>query len=249
SIAILCLEAADTFGCAPSLQIFATDVDEEVIARAREGIYAAAIRDRVDAPRLAAHFVSRGDGFQVGARLRDHVCFGVHDLASDPPLTGMDLVSCRNLVRYLTIPAAERAIRRLTDALRPGAHLFLGATESPRGSPSLEAVSPLARIYRRGDPYTTSGPIATSSELSFGPSGLTWLDADLQRSEAELESSQEELRLLAEELAWARKARRRAEAALASGERRRRREQRRAAASVEEASRSMDEYLGMLGHE
>jgi two-component system, chemotaxis family, CheB/CheR fusion protein len=157
SLAMLLLEAAEDGESFPALTIFATDVDVEALERARAGRYPPSIGDGIDAARLRQHFLQRDGGYQICARLRDLVCFGVHDLLHDAPLAGFDLVSCRNLLRYLTEEAADRAVSRLATSLRPGAHLFLGPprhpaarTASRRSRPSPASIGDAIRTRPRG---------------------------------------------------------------------------------------------------
>ncbi len=83
------------------LQVFASDVDPDAIARARDGVYPATIETDVSPVRLAQFFTKEDTGYRVSPDLRATVVFTVQDVLADPPFSRLDLVSCRNLLIYL----------------------------------------------------------------------------------------------------------------------------------------------------
>ena len=101
SIAICFLEAAELMRSRVPLQVFATDINEAAIEKARRGVYIENIAADVSPARLARFFVRQGKEYQVGRKLRDLCIFSPHDLLNDPPFSRMDLVSCRNVLIYL----------------------------------------------------------------------------------------------------------------------------------------------------
>ena len=101
SIAICFLEVAAQMQSRVPLQVFATDINEAAIEKARRGRYIENITGDVSPERLARFFVRAGSGFQVSRRLRDLCIFSRHDLLNDPPFSRMGLVSCRNVLIYL----------------------------------------------------------------------------------------------------------------------------------------------------
>ncbi|HWY73794.1 MAG TPA: chemotaxis protein CheB, partial [Burkholderiaceae bacterium] len=152
SIAMLMLEQLDKAGKHCPLQIFATDASEDALAVARMGIYPAGISAQVPAARLHRFFVEIDDGrhFQVTGELRGHVVFGLQNLFSDPPFSGVDLVICRNVLIYLEPEVQKRVILLLHFALKPDGFLFMGSAETPGLRDDLfSAVSKTSRIYRR----------------------------------------------------------------------------------------------------
>ncbi|ACY15780.1 PAS domain S-box protein [Haliangium ochraceum] len=131
SIAIAFLDAMSSQSKRLTLQLFATDVDEEALAVARAGLYGPEIADQVSEEHLERYFTRvNGRGYRVRPRLRDALSFAVHDLCGDPPFSRMDLISCRNLLIYLRQQAQEDVLRALHFALEPTGYLFLGASES-----------------------------------------------------------------------------------------------------------------------
>ncbi len=130
SIAMLLSEYASGSIDAPNLQVFATDLDEESIAAAREGFYTDTEVAEVSPERLRRFFTKDGEGNRVRRELRDMVLFAAHNIIRDPPFSQLNLVSCRNLLIYLNRPAQEKVMEVLHFALRPEGYLFLGTSES-----------------------------------------------------------------------------------------------------------------------
>lgn len=156
SIAILLAEHARTLQAPPMVQVFATDLDEEAIAMAREGVYPEAVEADVSEERLRRHFVKEHRGYRVRRELRETVLFAAHDLLKDSPFSRLDLVSCRNLLIYLTRDAQRRVFDTFHFALLPHGRLFLGASEGVEdGSPLFHTIDKKHRIYgRRATPRT-----------------------------------------------------------------------------------------------
>lgn len=107
SLAITFLEAAGDTHLA--LQIYATDLDPAAIARARKAVYPATITADVSPARLARWFVADGAGYRVAPQVRERVMFAVQNVLSDPPFTRLDVLSCRNLLIYLSASRAPPA--------------------------------------------------------------------------------------------------------------------------------------------
>lgn len=141
SIAMLLNEYARTLEAPPIIQVFATDLDEEAIHIAREGVYPSAIEADVSEERLRRFFLKEHRGYRVRREVREMVLFAVHDLLKDSPFSRLDLVSCRNLLIYLNREAQARAFEVFHFALRTGALLFLGSSESVEDGSSLFSVA------------------------------------------------------------------------------------------------------------
>ena len=184
SIAMEILDAIDAQGKSLGLQIFATDVDGAALAVARAGLYPPSVVEHVSARRLETYFTALDPrGYQVRPSLRDVVSFAVHDLTKDPPFSRMNLVSCRNVLIYLTSDAQRHVLRALHFALNPEGYLFLSTSESIGAQRDLfETVSKPAHIYKK---IGASRPISvqrsrtrmqplreTNTLLARGPSDL-----------------------------------------------------------------------------
>jgi two-component system CheB/CheR fusion protein len=130
SIAMVLLECLGDGIADTAVQIFATDVSEMVLERARSGIYTASISQAVSAERLGRFFLKVDAGYQIRKQIRDLCVFARHNLANDPPFSRLDLISCRNVLIYLAPPLQQRVIPILHYALKPNGFLLLGTSET-----------------------------------------------------------------------------------------------------------------------
>jgi two-component system CheB/CheR fusion protein len=150
SVAICLLEALGDYGPNPPLQIFATDVSETAIRRAREGFYPENIAADVSQERLRRFFVKADGGFQISKRVRDLCVFAAQNLVKDPPFSRMDLISCRNVLIYLGTPLQRRVLATFHYALKPGGFLMLGNAETTSAAGELfEQVSKKHKVYAK----------------------------------------------------------------------------------------------------
>jgi len=147
TLAMLTLVAAPA-GLA--LRVFATDIDEPSLVRARAGWYPGASLLGLPRPLLRRFLKADGDGRRVVPQVRRHVIFGRHDLVRDAPLSSMDVVACRNVLIYFQPAERQAALDRLTAALRPGGVLFLGKAEGvPLPGPGFTRLVPGMPIFRK----------------------------------------------------------------------------------------------------
>src|SRR5580698_1935773 len=144
------VEEAEKFPRPHRLQIFATDLDDALLNRARSGLYARNLVQDVSPERLRRFFVEEEGGYRVAKQLREMVIFARQNLISDPPFSRMDLISCRNLLIYLDANLQKKALPTFHYALKPEGFLFLGASESVSGFTDLfEPVDKKQKIYSR----------------------------------------------------------------------------------------------------
>ncbi|MDX2055800.1 MAG: protein-glutamate O-methyltransferase CheR [Polyangiaceae bacterium] len=130
SIAIAFSEVVDRAPRRRNLQVFATDLNEGLLAKARSGLYAKSLVDELGPERLRRFFVEEQGGYRVSKSLREMVVFARQNLITDPPFSRMDLISCRNLLIYLEPSLQKKAMPTFHYALKPGGFLLLGASES-----------------------------------------------------------------------------------------------------------------------
>ena len=131
------------------LQVFASDVDPDAVASAREGLYPETIEADVSPARLARFFSKEDHGYRVSPELRAAVVFTVQDVLADPPFSRLDLVSCRNLLIYLRPEAQAKVISLFHFALREGGILLLGSSETVGNVDGrFEVISKSERLYR-----------------------------------------------------------------------------------------------------
>jgi two-component system CheB/CheR fusion protein len=130
SLAILLRERMNALKQEYKVQVFATDIDNEAIEKARAGVYPDSIATDVSAERLH-HFFSREDNhYRIKKTIRDMVVFAQQNVIEDPPFSRLDLISCRNLLIYLGLELQKRVISLFHYALNQDGFLFLGNSET-----------------------------------------------------------------------------------------------------------------------
>ncbi len=151
SLAIVLTEAIERLaGPRISAQIFATDLDRDAIEEARQGVYPANIAADVSPERLRRFFAKEERGYRIRKEIRESVVFAPQNIVMDPPFTKLDVLSCRNLLIYLSPELQKKLIPLFHYALNPGGILFLGGAETIGAHSSL--FGPLDaknRLYRR----------------------------------------------------------------------------------------------------
>jgi two-component system, chemotaxis family, CheB/CheR fusion protein len=131
------------------LQVFASDVDADAVASAREGLYPETIETDVSRARLARFFSKEDHGYRVLPELRAAVVFTVQNVLADPPFSRLDLVSCRNLLIYLRPEAQAKVISLFHFALHEGGILLLGTSETIADAKGrFEVISKPERLFR-----------------------------------------------------------------------------------------------------
>jgi two-component system, chemotaxis family, CheB/CheR fusion protein len=150
SIAMCLLERMAKLSRNPTLQIFATDLSEGALAKAREGKYLVNIARDVSAERLQRFFTKVGDCYQISKGIREMCVFARHDLTRDPPYSRLDLISCRNVLIYLEPRLQDVVFATFHYALKPDGFLLVGPAETVGTSgPLFTAVDEKRRIYSR----------------------------------------------------------------------------------------------------
>ncbi len=171
SLAIILREALETAKPkgGPSVQIFATDLDPDAIDRARQGLFPANIAADVTPERLSRFFVQVENGYRVGKKIRDLVTFATQNLIMDPPFTKLDILSCRNLLIYLSPELQKKLLPLFHFSLNPSGLLVLGSSESVGGHTRLfSAQSGKSRIFRRRE--SAAGEVAVAFPTPFSAS-------------------------------------------------------------------------------
>jgi two-component system CheB/CheR fusion protein len=148
------------------IQIFATDLSDEVINRARSGRYPENIAQGLSPKRLERFFVKMDGGYQVSKTIREMCVFARHDLTRDPPFSNLDLISCRNVLIYMGPVLQKRAMRVFHYSLKPTGFLLLGKSEAIGRFPDLFAsVDRKYKIYSR-KPSSTRLDLQLPSAMS-----------------------------------------------------------------------------------
>jgi two-component system CheB/CheR fusion protein len=134
----------------PDVRIFATDIDRDAIAFARRGIYPGAALKNLPASVRDRYFAKSDGGYEVEKRLRALMVFGEHDLGERAPFPRIDLLLCRNVLIYFTVPMQRIALETFAFSLRPGGRLALGTSETVMALPEpFEEEQSRLHVYRR----------------------------------------------------------------------------------------------------
>ncbi len=140
SIAMLLVERLGTPKDRNTIQIFGTDIRDHAVERARAGFYTETAVSHVSPARLKRFFVKVDNGYQIEKFVRDLCVFARHNLAVDPPFSKLDLISCRNVLVYMSSPLQKKILTAFRFALNPGGFLLLGNSESISGCSELFTV-------------------------------------------------------------------------------------------------------------
>ncbi|MES1982173.1 MAG: chemotaxis protein CheB [Pseudomonadota bacterium] len=153
------------------LQIFATDLDEDAIAKARLGLYPQGIDANVSSARLARFFVAEEHGYRICKQVREMVIFAPQNIVMDPPFTRLDLLICRNLLIYLGPELQQELMPLFHFTLNPHGILLLGSAETIGNHTDLfSALDIKLRLYRRietkapllGTNFPTRDPVSST---------------------------------------------------------------------------------------
>ena len=135
---------------APKLQIFASDIDEQSLQIARTGRFPSTIAKDIPPARLERYFVREDGTYRIASDLREICLFSSHNLLRDAPFSKLDLITCRNLLIYLTPELQNRLIPLFHYALNDDGFLFLGTSENVTRHPRLfSTVDKQHRIFKR----------------------------------------------------------------------------------------------------
>lgn len=150
SIAMSYLEFAGKANSNLPLQIFATDLNDGLLEKARAGLYAKNLVQDLSPDRLRRFFAQEDGGYRISKSIREMCVFARQNLITDPPFSRLDLISCRNLMIYLEPALQKKIMPTFHYALKRNGFLFLGASETVGASTDLFAtVDKKHRIYAK----------------------------------------------------------------------------------------------------
>ena len=173
SIAICLTEFLERSGANVPIQIFATDVSEAALEKARAGTYGMPALGDVSPARLKRFFTKTNGGYQIHKSIRETCIFAKQNITKDPPFHNLDLISCCNVLIYFGSVLQRKALSIFHYALKPGGFLMLGPSEG------VSALS--GRIFAAGQENQTlfettgvaSAECPVPGERAFG-SQSTW---------------------------------------------------------------------------
>jgi two-component system CheB/CheR fusion protein len=171
----LAMVTAETLGLEAvreRVKIYATDVDEEALAQARQARYTAKQIEGVPPELLDRYFERNGDGYVVAKDLRRSVIFGRHDLIQDAPISRIDLLVCRNTLMYLNSETQAQVLARFSFALREGGYLLLGKAEMLLAHSDLFTATDLKRrVFQKVPGATLRERLMVLTEAGERPAG------------------------------------------------------------------------------
>ncbi len=155
------------------VQIFASDINEPAIDKARSGIYSKTELEGVSEKRLSEFFTKNNDRYQVKRQIRDMCVIAYHNFLKDPPFGRLDLISCRNVLIYMEPYLQKRAFITFHYALNQKGFLMLGKSESVgEGSGLFAAFAKNHKLYMRKDtPGRIVHAVSQHSEPNLNASG------------------------------------------------------------------------------
>jgi two-component system CheB/CheR fusion protein len=149
-----------------SIQIFATDIDQDAIDKARRGVFVSNIKADISADRIKQFFTTEGEGYRINSSIREMVVFAQQNVIKDPPFTKLDLLLCRNVLIYLEPTLQNKLISLFGYSLNPDGLLVLGSAETlGKENKQFFDVDPRLKIYARNT-------LAASNDLVNFPSSF-----------------------------------------------------------------------------
>ncbi|MFC4694634.1 CheR family methyltransferase [Geodermatophilus arenarius] len=180
SLAILLAEVLGIDEFRDRVKIYATDVDEEALAQARQALFTGREMAGLTPEQVERYFTQEGTRFAFRKDLRRSVIFGRNDLVQDAPISHVDLLLCRNTLMYFNAETQNRILGRLHFALAPHGLLFLGKAEMLLSHAQLFVPVDLTRRFFRkrdggGQAERRAVPAVTRSDLDGGIGDLSRL--------------------------------------------------------------------------
>ena len=191
TLAILLAEALGANAFRKRVKIYATDIDEEDLVRARQGVYNA---DKVAgiAPDLLERYFEYASGnYAFRSDLRRAVIFGRHNLVSDAPISQLDLLVCRNTLMYFNRELQTRVLARFHFALKEGGTLFLGKAETMLArSERFKPLSLKHRLFTKSESGSLRERLLTLTQAG-GEEGGRWVAQEVRLREVAFNVSPE----------------------------------------------------------
>jgi two-component system CheB/CheR fusion protein len=179
SIAICLMEFLNEARESVPFEIFATDISETAVAKARAGLYKDSEVAHISPQRLARFFTRSERGYQITKAIRDLCVFARHNVAEDPPFSKLDLITCCNVLIYLGTVLQRKVLSILHYALKPSGFLVVGPSESIGTlSESFHQVEKTHKIYCLQPAADKPAPRLSQGRRAEGRADLTERTAD-----------------------------------------------------------------------
>ena len=132
------------------VQIFASDISEKCIAKARTAVYSQQDVQQISEERLSNYFIRRDGQYHITKVIRDMCIFAVHNFIKDPPFAKIDLVTCRNVLIYFNQSLQNKVLASFHYSLKDKGLLFLGKSETVVNAQNLfENIGKQEKFYIR----------------------------------------------------------------------------------------------------
>jgi len=112
------------------ITVFATDIDQNALNKASDGIYPEGIANDLKPELLEKYFIKIDNGYKIRTFIREQIIFAKQNIFKDPPFTKLDLITCRNLLIYLQNNLQQNVMDIFNFALKDKGYLFLGTSET-----------------------------------------------------------------------------------------------------------------------
>lgn len=136
----------------PRVQIYGTDIDQEVLRYAKQGIFSRIVFEYTPERILQKYFKKNNNDYLLVESIRQRVTFINNDLFESPPFGLCDLIMCRNVLIYLDRSAQSMIMRNFYDQLKPYGYLVIGKAELLLGIPEVklfEVINRAEHIYQK----------------------------------------------------------------------------------------------------
>ena len=202
-----------------SLQIFATDLDERAVEKARKGVFGGNIAADVSQKRLNKYFKYENNTYKISSQIREMIVFASQNVVKDPPFNNLDIITCRNMLIYMNSALQDRVIKTFQYSLNPGGILVLGSAEAVGSSvTSFDYIDIKNKIYSmksKGGKEIIHLPQFAAKKVFAGGlkadspkkrsgskagAGVIKKMKNLRDAQEEMQTSQEELKSVNEEL-------------------------------------------------
>jgi two-component system, chemotaxis family, CheB/CheR fusion protein len=153
SLGILMKEHLDRLNLNLDVKLFGSDINKDAIEFASKGCYSQAIASQIPPDLLEKYFTREDNKYRVVSQLRKMIVFSHHDVLKDPPFGKMDLISCRNMLIYVSVELQKRIMSVFNFSLNVGGFLFLGPSENiGMLKDNMVEVSKKWKIYKKVKP-------------------------------------------------------------------------------------------------
>lgn len=150
SLAMLLFDILGTKAASTPIQIFATDLSEPAINKARLGVFSKTDLEDVPQSYIENYFTKVDGHYRIIKAIRDVCIFATHNIAKDPPFSRLDLISCCNLLIYLDNPLQKKVLNTFHYSLNSNGYLILGQSEAIGNSGHLFAlVDKRLKVYMK----------------------------------------------------------------------------------------------------